>query len=630
MENRFGIKDLVLLVLLVVLIVSVWLSMVKTNRDRELLVAIQSQGREQTAELSRIRRTLASGINVRGTAGPTTGPSTAEGPTSPGAMPGVSDPFFRVMEAQQQPDYAAGDWLVDNFPANIVKLTPLISFDLYSRAVQRRVIETLAYIDPVTLKYVPLLATSWQQSPDGKTVTCHLRQGVTFSDGHPFTADDVVFSFDWMMNPKVAAPSARSEFEYCEKVEKIDDYQVAFRFKKPYFNSLEVAVATLEILPKHFYGKYEPDKFNDELGMLMGTGPYKMPDPEGWRPGQRIELVRNERYWGEPGPFNRIIYNEVIEEVAAQTMFRNGQLDKYSAQPDEYVEMIKDKALTARTEHMEFSSPLSGYAYIGWNQEKNGKPTPFADKRVRQAMTMLIDRERVCREVMLGYATVATGPYEPDSEQGDPGVKPWPYNPNAAKALLDQAGFKDRNGDGVIDGPDGKPFRFKLSYSSKIKLFERAVFLMKDGLAKAGIALDPDPQDWPIIQKQLTNRDYDAITLRWGGGSVESDITQMFHSSQIKDNGDNFLHYINPELDQAIDEAKSTIDSAKRMPLWHKCHRILHEDQPYTFLFNQQYLYFFDKRIKNVHQAKLGLNYWQYNVMPIPWYVPGPMQKYKD
>ncbi len=630
MENRFGIKDLVLFLLLGVLVVVVLLAMKQYDRQWQVLDEIRKQGAEQTAELSRIRRSIASGVTLGGGAPTTRAAAGANGPTSPGALPGVSDPFFRVMEARQNPDYATGDWLVDNFPANIAKLTPLISVDLYARLIERKVVETLAYIDPVTLKYVPMLATSWQVSPDGLTITFQLRQGVTFSDGHPFTADDVVFSFDWMMNPKVAAPSARSEFEFCEKVEKISDYEVAFKFKKPYFNSLETAAATLEILPKHFYSKYEPDKYNDQLGMLMGTGPYRMPDPEGWRPGKLIELVRNERYWGEPAPFNKIVFNEVIEEVAAQTMFRNGQIDRYSAQPDEYVEMVKDKALTARTEHMEFSSPLGGYAYIGWNQERQGKPTAFADKRVRQAMTMLLDRERICREVYLGYANVATGPFEPQSEQADPNVKAWPYKPDAAKALLEQAGFKDRNGDGVIDGPDGTPFRFKLTYPSSSKLYERAVFLMKDGLAKAGISMEPDPQDWPIVQKKLTNRDFDAITLRWGGGSIEGDITQMFHSSQIKDNGDNFIHYVNPDIDKAIDEAKSTVDAAKRMPLWHKCHQILHEDQPYTFLLNQQYLYFFDKRIHNVKPAKLGLNYWGYNVMPIAWYVPGPMQKYKD
>jgi peptide/nickel transport system substrate-binding protein len=640
MENRFGVKDVILLVLVCVLIVVVLLAMKQYDRQWDELRAIKNQSAEQTTELARIRRALTSGVAVRqGPVGPATTATTSPvaAGTSPGAVPGVTDPFFRVAEAQQQPDYATGDWLVDNLPANIAKLTPLISFDLYSRLIQRKVIETLAYIDPITLKYVPLLATGWQVSPDGLTITFQLRQGVTFSDGHPFTADDVVFSFDWMMNPRVAAPSARSEFEYCEKVVKLGEYEVAFKFKKPYFNSLETAAATLEILPKHFYSKYAPDKFNDQLGMLMGTGPYKMPDPEAWRPGKLIELVRNDRYWGEPGPFNKIVYNEVIEEVAAQTMFRNGQIDRYSAQPDEYVEMLKDKDLLKPSpsrpqgvEHMEFTSPLGGYSYIGWNQQRKGKPTPFADKRVRQAMTMLIDRERVCREVYLGYANVATGPFEPESEQADPNIKPWPYDANAAKALLDQAGFKDRNGDGVIEGADGAPFRFKLSYSNKIKLTEQAVFLIKDALAKAGIAMEPDPADWPIIQKQLTNRDFDAITLRWGGGSIEGDITQMFHTNQITDNGDNFIHYVNPELDKAIDEAKSTVDPAKRMPLWHKCHQILHEDQPYTFLTNQKYLYFFDKRIKNVKPAKLGLNYWGYNVMPMAWYVPGPMQKYKD
>jgi peptide/nickel transport system substrate-binding protein len=629
MEKRFGLKDLVLFVLLGVLVLVVLLAMKQYDRQWDLLDKIRKAGDEQTRELAAIRRTLAGGINVRGSV---TGPATSA-PTTSASNQEVgqnTDPFFRVYDAKLQPDYALGDWMVDNFPANIAKLTPLISVDLYSRVIERKVVETLAYIDPVTLNYVPLLARSWQVSPDGLTITFQLREGVTFSDGHPFTADDVVFSFDWMMNPKVAAPAARSEIEYTDKVVKISDYEVAFKFKKPYFNSLEVSAATLNILPKHFYGKYEPEKFNQQLGMLMGTGPYKLPDPESWRPGQKIVLVRNERYWGEPGPFNRFVYNEVIERVAAQTMFRNGELDRYAAEPDEYVAMLKDKALVGRTEHLEFASPLSGYGYIAWNQKRNGQPTAFADKRVRQAMTMLLDRERVCNEVYLGYASVATGPFEPGSEQADPSIKPWPYNPDAAKALLAQAGFADRDGDGVIDGPDRKPLRFKLTYPTSSTLYERAVFLMKDGLARAGIAMEPDPQDWPLVQKRLTNRDFDAITLRWGGGSVEGDITQMFHSSQIGDNGDNFMSYVNPELDKTIDEAKSTVDPAKRMPLWHKCHRILYEDQPYTFLTNQKYLYFFDKRIKNVKTAKLGLNYFQYNVMPCVWYVPGPMQKYKD
>ncbi len=624
MENRFGLKDFFLFLLIGVLIVTVFLAMKQYDRQYLVLRDIQKQGADQTRELSALRRVVQSGGGLAARQAPATGAS----PTT-GATVVAADPFPHITAAKQNPDYALGDWLVDNFGTQIRKLTPLLAGDQYQTVVESRVVEWLLYVDPYTLEFIPLLAESYSVSKDGMTITFDLRRGVTFSDGHPFTADDVVFTFEWMMNPKVAAPRQKSYYENVESVKKVDDHRVVFQFKRPYFNSLELA-GGMGILPKHFYGKYPPEKFNEQLGMLMGTGPYMLRDPESWRPGQKIELIRNERYWGEPGPFNRIIYNEVAEEVAALTMFRNGELDRFAAQPDEYVEMLKDKALVERTQHFEVQSPLSGYGYVAWNQNRNGKPTVFADKRVRQAMTMLIDRERICNEVFLGYATVATGPFEPGSPQADENVKPWPYDPAAAKKLLADAGLADRNKDGVIESADGKQFRFKLTYPSGIKLYDRVVFLMKDTMAAAGIAMEPDPIDWPILQTRLENRDFDAMSLRWGGGSVEGDITQMFHSSQIEDNGDNYPSYRNPQLDKVIDEAKSTVDKAKRLPLWQQSHRILHEDQPYTFLTNQKALAFYDKRIQNIKPSQLGLNYVSIYVMPIPWYVPTTMQKYRD
>lgn len=630
MENRFGIKDFLLLLMLGVLIVVVLLAMKQYDRQWTVLREIQKQGLEQTRELSGIRRAIQSGGGFA-TRAPAAGAASqaAAAATQATTAPAAGDPFPLVRQAQQSPDYALGDWFVDNFGASVRKLTPLLGADQYQTIVESRVIEGLLYINPDTLEFIPLLAESYDVSKDGLTITFKLRQGVTFSDGHPMTADDVVFTFDWIMNPKVAAPRLRSYLENVGRCEKRGDHEVAFHFKKPYFNSVELA-GTMGVMPRHFYGKYPPEKFNEQLGMLMGTGPYMLRDPESWRPGTRIELIRNERYWGEPGPFSRIIYNEVTEEVAALTMFRNGELDRFSAQPDEYVAMLKDQELLARTNHFEVESPLAGYMYIAWNQKRNGKPTVFADKRVRQAMTMLTDRERICKEVFLGYATVATGPFEPASPQADPNVKAWPYDPAAAKKLLADAGVSDRNGDGVIDAPDGSALRFRLTYPSSSKAYDRAVFLMKDMYAQAGIVMEPDPIDFAILQTRLENKDFDAISLRWGGGSVEGDITQMFHSAQIEDKGDNFPSYSNPELDKLIDQAKSTVDKDARLPLWRQCHRILHEDQPYTFLTNQKALSFYDKRIQNIKPSKLGLNYVQIYVMPIPWYVPSGQQKYKE
>jgi peptide/nickel transport system substrate-binding protein len=620
MDNRFGVKDFILLVLVSVLIVVVLLAMKQYDRQYEVLQSIQKQSTEQTRELAGLRRAVQGGAGFAARPGATTGPTAA----TAGA-----DPFPHVRAARQNPDYALGDWMVDNFPAKMRKLTPMLAGDQYQTVVESRVVEWLLYIDPDTLEFIPLLAESYDVSKDGLTITFKLRRGVTFSDGHPFTADDVVFTFEWMMNPAVAAPRQRAYYENVTAVRKINDHEVAFVFKTPYFNSLELA-GGMGILPKHFYGKYPPEKFNEQLGMLMGTGPYMLRDPESWRPGQLIELVRNERYWGEPGPFNKIIYNEIEEEVAALTRFRNGDLDRFAAQPDEYVELLKDPKVLGRTNHFEVMSPLSGYGYIAWNQQRNGKPTIFADKRVRQSMTMLVDRERIAREVYLGYATVATGPFEAGSPQADESIKPWPFDPARAKKQLAELGWEDRNKDGVIEDASGKPFRFKITYPSGIKLYDRAMFLIKDGMAAAGVAMDLDPIDWPILQNRLENRDFDAMSLNWGGGSVEGDITQMFHSSQTKDNGDNYPGYVNPELDKLIDRAKTTVDKQTRMPLWKACHRVLHDDQPYTFLLNRKALTFYDKRIQNIRPSQLGLNFVQIYVMPIPWYVPGPMQKYKD
>jgi peptide/nickel transport system substrate-binding protein len=619
MENRFGVKDFVLLVLLGGLIVVVLLAMKQYDRQWEVLRQIQKQGTDQVRELAAIRRAVESGGFA------------AQAPTfqSGGASEAAADPFPHVTAAQMKPDYALGDWYIDNFGGKIRKLTPLLAGDAYQAVVEARVVEGLLYIDPYTIDFIPLLAESYEASDDGLQIRFNLRQGVRFSDGQPFTADDVVFTFEWIMNPAVAAPRQRAFLENIERVEKINDHEVVFHFERPYFNSLELA-GGMGILPKHFYSKYPPEKFNEQLGMLMGTGPYKLRDPEAWRPGERIELLRNERYWGEPGPFNRLIYNEVIEEVAALTMFRNGELDRFAAQPDEYVALLKDPEIRKRANNFEVESPLSGYGWIAWNQVRGGKPTVFADKRVRQAMTMLIDRERICKDIYLGYAAVANGPYEPGSPQADPSVKPWPYDPAAAKKLLAEAGLADRNGDGVLESSDGKPFRFAMTYPAASKLYDRVMFLIKDMLAGAGVAMQPDPVDWPILQTRMENRDFDAVSLRWTGGSVEGDITQMFHSSQTKDNGDNYMTYINPELDKLIDTAKSTIDREKRMPMWQACHRILHEDQPYTFLTTQKALSFYDKRIRNIEPSKLGLNFVSLYVMPIPWYVPSALQKYTE
>lgn len=638
MENRFGIKDLFLFLLVGGLIVVVIMAMVQFDRQYEQVLQIKQQNAELTRDIVQIRRQLAEGVPTVGTV-PPMGAGGIQGGLAPSAASthtamstGSGDVFRLIREAEKKPDFARGDWFIDNFGTKVGRLTPYTSSDVYQVWVELQVMESLAAFDPYTLQPVPRLATHWEISPDGLVMKFFLRRGATFSDGHPVTADDVLFTFDWIRNPAVNAARTRSYLTKLKDVKKVDDYTVEFTFSEFYYQNFDYAAGvSVPILPKHFYSKYTPDQYNEATGLLMGSGPYKLATPDGWTPGQPVELLRNERYWGVPGTFDRIVFREVEEEAAEMVVFGNQEIDHIHATPETYTKVVKDERLMKIGTPLAYRTPFRGYAYSGWNQRRNvnGKPTPtfFADKRVRQAMTLLLDRERICREIAYGLAEPASGPFAPGGPQAAPEVEPWPFDPERGMALLKEAGFADRNGDGVIEAPDGKPFQFSMTYYGANVMWEKVVLFMKDAYARAGIVLVPDKVDWPVLVNKLNTADFDAISLAWSG-TPESDPYQIFHSSQIKDQGDNRTAYSNPELDRVIEKARTTVDTEERMKGWHEVHRILHEDQPYTFIMNRKELRVMNKRIQNVEESKLGLNYEHLNGGMIPWYVPKAQQRY--
>jgi peptide/nickel transport system substrate-binding protein len=354
--------------------------------------------------------------------------------------------------------------------------------------------------------------------------------------------------------------------------------------------------------------------------LLFGSGPYRLADPESWKPGTPIELVRNEYYWGPRGTFERLAFKEIKEDSTQIVQFGNGEIDLIGLEPKDYNRLINDKNYTQMSQHLVYESILAGYAYIGWNQEKSGKPTPFADKRVRQAMTYLLDRQKMVDQIFQEHATVSSGPFVPGNRQADPNIKPYPYDEKKGKELLAEAGFKDINGDGIIEGPDGKPFTFELSLPSGTGIHEEMALFIKDNYARAGIQMIPKPLEWAVLLDRLEHSDFEACTLSWAT-VPESDLYQIFHSSQIQDQGDNRTHYINKDLDQAIESARKTVDAKKRMEYWHKAHAILAEDQPYTFLFSRKLMALVNNRLHNVKPTKFGLiTSWVYP-NPIPWYA---------
>lgn len=626
MENRFTIKDFFLFSLLGALMIVLVITMYMIDRQWLKMASMETVITEQAADLRQIRQVV-SGLSADLQKQPRANAERA--PISRGELDSQADlgAFSRSTEVQKHSDYAEGDWLVRSFGNSIKTITPLVSSDRYASDVQGYVLESLLERNPESLEWEGRLASSWKVSDDGLSYVFTLRPGTQFSDGHPLTAQDVAFTFSFIMNQRIAAPRERAYYDKIATVEAVSDREVKFVFKEPYFDSLALA-GGMSVLAEHFYGRFleDPETFNQSKGLLFGSGPYRLLDPENWRPDQGVvELERNPRYWGPVQPsFDKVIWQIIENETARLTSFRNGDVDVYGAKPREFKKLNDDQVLMSRAQSFEYTSPTAGYSYIGWNQEIEGMPTRFADSRVRRAMTFLTDRQRIVDEIMLGFAEPAVGPFSPLSHQHDPELKPRPYNLERGTALLEEAGYADRDGDGVIEDPEGEPFSFELVYFQDSEDTKRIVLFLKDLYARAGIQMIPKPTEWSVMLDLIKKKNFEAITLGWTG-SVEGDLYQIFHSSQRGPGADNFVNYASPELDKLIEQARSSVNGKERMPLWQQAEKIIFSDQPYTFLLRRKSLVFVDGRMKNVEVSNLGLNLGE---TPISWYVPLGLQKY--
>jgi peptide/nickel transport system substrate-binding protein len=513
------------------------------------------------------------------------------------------------------PEYPGdeGDWLIWCLRAEPKTLNMIsVDSDTYTNyVVLVSIFERLLEYDFDEAVLKPWLAESYEISDNGLEMVVKLRDDIHFSDGVPITADDVIFTFETTMNPMVDAADLRGYYKNFKEVSKIDERTVKFVFDEMYWKTFEV-IGLFEVFPKHIYEFEDAAEFNNRRSNPVGSGPYVF---EKWDVGQQIVLKRNENYWGHKPKLKKIVYRIINNDLAALQSLRAREIDHLIPTPEQFYEFQDDKEFQKDFYCLKYWTPGVPFYFIGWNEN-----TPFfKDRLVRLAMTQMIDRQRIVELLLKGNAEVVTGPFYPYGRQSNPDIEPWPYDPEEAKELLKAAGWVDSDGDGVRD-KDGVPFRFKFSYSTGSTFYEQLAKLLKDEAAKIGVDILADPYEWSVFVERINDKKFEAAVMGFGG-TIEFDPYQTFHSSQIRDRGNNFVSFNDPQADELIDKARRTLDKDARYALYHKFHALLHEEQPYTFLFTRPAFRFIDRRFRNVKVHKLGLN-------ELEWYVPKDKQRY--
>jgi peptide/nickel transport system substrate-binding protein len=502
----------------------------------------------------------------------------------------------------------AGDWLVRHIGAEPATLNPVTATDVYESTINSYIYESLLERDNRTLDLVPLLAETYEISPDRLSYLFTLRDGITWQDGKPLTSEDVTYTFDRIVDPKVDSPHLKSYFKDLVKVEALDVKTVRFTFSKPYFKSLEM-IGGQSIIPRHIYSSGD---FNTHPAgrAPMGSGPYRFVK---WDTGKEVVLEKHDAYRGEKPNLDKIMFKIITDDNAALQVLKSGEMGLMSLTPIQWVRQTETRKFKRMFDKHTYYLP--GYSYIGWNTRR-----PFFESRmVRRAMTMLVDREAILERLRFGFGKIVTGSFFYESPDYDKTIDPWPYDPAAAAVLLDEAGWVDSDGDGIRD-KDGVPFRFEFSIVSGVLFHEQLSTILKEELSKVGIEMTIRPLEWALFTQVLDGRTYDAVTLGWSL-PVEADPYQVWHSSQVE-KGSNHVGFSNKEADNIIEEARVTFDKEERVKLYRRFHQILHEEQPYTFLFVNESLVAIDRRFENVNIYSLGID-------TTEWWVPVKRQKYK-
>jgi len=450
------------------------------------------------------------------------------------------------------------------------------------------VFSNLTRYNPGNLQPVGDLATDLQPTNEGRVWTIKLRQGVRWHDGKPFSAKDVKFTLDNIVNPNVKA-LYRSAMRGLRRVDIIDDQTVRLEFPDP-FPSLPVIVGwwIVPMTPSHLL---EGQDLNDLSGFArrpIGTGPFR------WKEavkGSHILVEANPNYHMGPPKIQNIVFKVLPDINTVTAQLRAGELDLAQ------VEAVHQEALKD-VPHIAFRiTEQPSTFFIALNNTR----APFTDKRVRQALMYGLNRQAIITQIYKSTARLAAGPYaKAFGEFVNPALQPYPYDVARAKALLQEAGFTP-GADGTLQ-KDGKPLAFEFMVDRGNPVREQIALFAQQSWKQLGIDVRIAAEEWSVFVRRgnLQPGDYDART-GWRITAPDPDKTAEYTTG----GANNHYAYSNPEVDKLMLQARHTLDKKQRVALYHQIQKLIYDDVPVIWLNYRTEILAMNKRVKNLPSLML-------------------------
>lgn len=539
------------------------------------------------------------------------GCSEPEAPTLPG--PDVVVAPEPVAAEVPEPEKVRGDAVVFGATGDASNLIPMLASDSASHQIGSYLFDGLLAYDKTLSVLEPRLAERWEVSEDGRVITFHLRQGVKWSDGDPFDVNDIQFGFDTIRDPKTLTAYAE-DFKQVSTFEVLDDFTFRVTYEKPFAPAL-ASWGNLIVLPSHLL---EGQDINTtELARKpISIGSYTL---EEWENNTQVSLRSNPDYYrGQPW-IEKVVYRVIPDQATQFLELKSGGLDSMGLTPLQYRRQTSSRSF--KDEFAKYRYVSGGYTYLGYNLTN----PLFEDVRVRRALTHAIDKQEIVDTVLLGLGSIAETPFRPGTAWINEKLVAEPlfgYDPEKAKALFAEAGWKDSNGDGILD-KDGQRFKFRILTNQGNELRLKTATVIQQRLKEVGVEVEVRVLEWSsFINEFVDKRNFDALVLGWSL-SLDPDQYDIWHSSKTEFKQFNFVGFKNDEVDALLEKGRRIFDQAERKAIYDRIQEIIAEEQPYTFLYVPDALPTVHARFHGIEEAPAGIS-WNFH----EWYVPAGMQKY--